>query len=196
MQGLLCRKLTIHCCSPWTDVCASGWNPWKTVKVKSTGEGNRKLSGWMKSYRQLWEPGLVPVKTDNTLRQREERQLEWTAVWRSVCGCCALTFPNTRLSDDIMEHKYDQRLQRGNTPSISTISTLKFINSPPVCLSLSSDTKNMCTNQCTQFSMPNCSLHQNLGGSPQQACALRKKVHKSNLRATWAKSLPHLCAIF
>lgn len=93
-------------------MCVSERNPWKSVKVKSTGRANRKLSGWMKSYRRLWEPALVPVKTDNTLRRREERQLEWTAVWRSVCGCCALTFPNTRLSDDIMEHKYDQRLQR------------------------------------------------------------------------------------
>lgn len=173
MRGLLCRKLLLRRCSPSSDVRAGEWKPRKSVKVKSTGGGvNRKLSGWMKSYRQLWEPGLVPVKTDNTLRQRGERQLEWTAVWRSVCGCCALTFPNTRLSDDIMEHKYDQRLQRGNTVSISTIPTLKFRNSPHVCLpfflSLIPDTKNMCTEQCVQFSMPNCSLHHNLGGSPQQ----------------------------
>lgn len=147
----------------------------------------------MKSYTQVWEPALVPVKTDNTLRQREERQLEWTAVWRSVCGCCALTFPNTRLSDDIMEHKYDQRLQRGNTRSISTILTLKFINSPPVCLSLSSDTENMCTEHCIPFSMPNCSLHQNFAGSPHQATALIKKVHKLKL---WVHEQNHISAIF
>lgn len=32
---------------------------------------------------------------------------------------CVLTLPNSRLSDDIMRHKYDHKLQRGHTPGIS-----------------------------------------------------------------------------
>lgn len=49
----------------------------------------------------------------------------------------ALTLPNTRLSNDIMSHKYDRRQQRGHTAGMSPCSTLKEKNSTSLSLSVS-----------------------------------------------------------
>lgn len=113
-----------------------------------------------------------------------------------MCGCCALTFPNTRLSDDIMEHKYDQRLQRQHCEHFNqpNFEVHKFSS----CLSIFLFALIQRIRARSDVTNSACLIVRfitNLGGRPPpQATTLITKVHKLKLATTRA-TLPHLCNI-
>lgn len=99
------------------------------VKVRYLQGKGKQKAPWINEEKQTT---LRSGFSASEVRQYLKTDSWSEQLYDGLCGCYELTFPNTRLSNDIMGHKYDHRLQRGQTPGISMILTLKHINSPSV----------------------------------------------------------------